>query len=179
MSDAPALECVVEDERWTDAALSAPLDAVAERAFGAALAVCGLTPEHRPAASALFADDAALAALNARFRDRAGPTNVLSFPSAERAAAPLVDRRINEFLGDLAISFDTVADEARNRSLRLEDHLAHLIVHGTLHLIGHDHVQDAAAERMERLEVEALAALGIADPYRIGAAVDEADATTE
>jgi probable rRNA maturation factor len=101
----------------------------------------------------MLADDATLAALNAKYRRRNGPTNVLSFTGAP----PL--------LGDVVIAYQTVAREAREQKKRLPDHFAHLVVHGTLHLLGHDHVRRADAARMERLEVAALFRLGIADPY--------------
>jgi probable rRNA maturation factor len=107
--------------------------------------------------SLVLADDATLAALNAKYRRRAGPTNVLSFP----ASPPL--------LGDVVIAYQTVAREARAQNKRLGDHFAHLVVHGTLHLLGHDHVKRTEAARMERLEVAALFRLGIADPYNEGA----------
>jgi probable rRNA maturation factor len=125
--------------------------ALARRAVAAALAEA----QHEGAAevSLLLADDATLAALNAKYRRRAGPTNVLSFP----AAPPL--------LGDVAIAYETVAREARAQRKRLADHFAHLVVHGTLHLLGHDHVRRTEAKRMERLEAGALFRLGIADPY--------------
>ena len=72
-------------------------------------------------------------------------------------------------LGDVALAFETVEREAAAEGKTLADHAAHLVVHGLLHLLGHDHLEDEEAEAMERLEVLALGRIGIADPYAIGA----------
>lgn len=97
---------------------------------------------------------------NRRFRGRDYATNVLSFPWEP---APGEQARL---LGDLVIAAPVVAREAAEQGKRARDHWAHLAIHGTLHLLGHDHEEDAEAERMEAIERQALAALGIADPYR-------------
>jgi probable rRNA maturation factor len=97
--------------------------------------------------------------LNRTYRGKDRPTNVLSFPAAGPAVAPAP-------LGDLAICAGVVAREARAQGKPLVDHWAHLVVHGTLHLLGYDHVEDGAARRMERRERVLLARLGIPDPYR-------------
>jgi probable rRNA maturation factor len=110
--------------------------------------------------SVLLCDDAVIAALNARWRGRDEPTNVLSFP-----APPAGDPAAPAHLGDIAIACETVIREARDQDLPVAQHLAHLAVHGFLHLLGYDHVTDGEAERMERLEREILASLGIPDPY--------------
>ena len=104
----------------------------------------------------LLEGDEAVAELNQRFRDRAGPTNVLSFP-ADPSAAP--------HLGDLALAFGVCAREAEAQGKALSDHLTHLVVHGVLHLLGRDHMDDAEAEEMEAEERDILAGLGVADPY--------------
>lgn len=102
-----------------------------------------------------LADDKAVRALNARDRKKDKPTNVLSYPSGERA-----------FLGDIVLARQTVWREARGQKKSPADHITHLVVHGTLHLLGYDHeTSDADAERMEALERRVLAKLGIADPY--------------
>lgn len=110
----------------------------------------------------LLADDAQLKALNHDFRGKAKPTNVLSFPAWEdapqRGAAP-----VN--LGDIAIALTVTAGESRKQGKRLADHLAHLTVHGVLHLFGYDHLDDSQADDMESLERAVLARHGIADPY--------------
>jgi probable rRNA maturation factor len=134
-------------------------EAVVRRAITQAAAVEGSAD---PAAevSVLLCDDAVIAALNARWRGRDEPTNVLSFP-----APPAGDPAAPAHLGDIAIACETVIREAREQGQPVTQHLAHLAVHGFLHLLGYDHVTDGEAERMERLEREILASLGIPDPY--------------
>jgi probable rRNA maturation factor len=115
--------------------------------------------------SLVLADDRFVARLNRTWRRKRGPTNVLSFPcrsgDAHRAA-----RREPEFLGDVVVAFETVAREAGRSDLPLANHFAHLVVHGVLHLFGHDHEKDAEARAMQALEAAALADLGIDDPYQ-------------
>jgi probable rRNA maturation factor len=96
--------------------------------------------------------------LNGRWRGRPEPTNVLSFPATGRT----------ETLGDIAIAYQTTAREAEAEGKPFADHLAHLAVHGFLHLLGYDHQSDAEAAAMERLEAAILARLGIGDPYAKG-----------
>ena len=110
--------------------------------------------------SLCLTDDAALRALNARWRGIDKPTNVLSFPSSSRGHL-----RDATMLGDIALAYETLAREAENLGVPLADHYRHLIAHGFLHLIGYDHETDAEAERMEALETRILARLGAADPY--------------
>jgi probable rRNA maturation factor len=155
------VEAVVEDPRWKAAGVAA----AAERAGRAALAAAGRDPDRHQVAL-LLCDDARIAALNAEFRGRAGATNVLSWPAFEGAVpAPEAEAL---FLGDLALGFETCAREAIEAGIALADHAAHLVVHGVLHLLGHDHEDEAEAEAMEALETEVLASLGIADPYAGG-----------
>jgi probable rRNA maturation factor len=110
--------------------------------------------------------------LNARFRGRDKPTNVLSFPAAELPAGPkgtkvtpLYNRTMWP-LGDLVICPQVLRVEAREQQKSLRAHWAHLVVHGTLHLIGYDHGREADAHRMERREIAVLRRLGFANPYR-------------
>lgn len=142
------------------------VDGVCERAARAALAGGGAPPG--PAELAIvLADDALLRALNREWRGRDAPTNVLSFAASGGApaasGAPLL-------LGDVVLAFETVAGEAAAQGKPLADHLAHLVVHGVLHLLGFDHEIAGEAERMEALEIRLLAGLGIADPYRVAEA---------
>lgn len=121
--------------------------------------------------SLVFADDAAVAELNRGYRGREGPTNVLSFPNmddedfvaANPAGAASARPRL---LGDVVLARQTVLREAGEQGKSLHDHTLHLLVHGLLHLLGHDHESAAEAEEMEALETAILADLGIADPYR-------------
>jgi probable rRNA maturation factor len=110
----------------------------------------------------LLADDARISSLNKYFRGKSGATNVLAFP-----AAPLPPGAIGapRLIGDVVLARETIAAEAAARGLALADHLGHLVVHGVLHLLGHDHETAAEAEVMEATEARALARLGIADPY--------------
>jgi probable rRNA maturation factor len=109
------------------------------------------------AVTVLLTDDAAQAELNARFRGREGSTNVLSFPAPESA---------RPHLGDLSLAWETCRAEAETQGKPLGDHLTHLTVHGVLHLLGRDHMDDDEAEAMEAEERTILAGLGIPDPYR-------------
>jgi probable rRNA maturation factor len=145
------IEVEVEAEGWRT------LDGVerlVEAAAGAALKGAGVQADGD--ITVLLADDAAVAALNQRFRGKAGPTNVLSFPAPETA---------RPHRGDLALAYETCAREAEVQGKPLGQHLAHLVAHGTLHLLGWDHRTDDEAEAMEALERTVLAALGIPDPY--------------
>ena len=131
---------------------------VAARVEGAARAALAAAAGHDGEAelSVVLADDAAVRALNQRWRGRDAPTNVLSFASGER---PL--------LGDVVLAYETVAREAAEQGKHLADHLAHLVAHGVLHLLGFDHEAADEAETMEALERRILAGLGVADPYRV------------
>ena len=100
--------------------------------------------------------DAAIHALNLRFRNQDKPTNVLAFPAVDNP---------EDHLGDVALAYGVCAAEARAQGKALADHLQHLVTHGVLHLLGYDHETDAEAAEMEGLERQILASLGIADPY--------------
>jgi len=115
--------------------------------------------------------DAAVRSLNRDWRAHDRPTNVLSFPQPLQSplAPPGGGEAPPVLLGDVVLAFETVAREAAEQGKRLADHLRHLIVHGVLHLLGHDHEEEAEAERMEGLEAAVLARLGVADPYRADA----------
>jgi probable rRNA maturation factor len=105
--------------------------------------------------------------LNAQWRKKNNPTNVLSFPMLEPdeidASANTDDGEI--LLGDIILAHGVCVAEADEKAISLADHVTHLIIHGTLHLLGYDHIDDAEAEQMEALEVKALASLGLGNPY--------------
>lgn len=105
-------------------------------------------------------DDAEMQALNATFRGMDKATNVLSFPSTDHEVM-----QAESFLGNIAIGYETVQREALQDGKNFQDHLMHLLVHGCLHLVGYDHIEQAEAEEMEALETAILASLGLADPY--------------
>lgn len=115
----------------------------------------------------LFSADAEVRALNREWRAKDKPTNVLSFPMLERAALlALSADGPPELLGDIALAQETCAREAADKGISLEAHAAHLIVHGLLHLAGHDHeTSPEDARAMENLEIKALALMGLEDPY--------------
>jgi probable rRNA maturation factor len=143
----------IDHRAWKSARL---LSRLAKTSASAALNAAGMDPA-RCELSIRFAGDAASARLNRQWRSRSGPTNVLSFPAARSAESG--------FLGDIMLASGVIRREARAQGKSLSDHVAHLIVHGVLHLLGHDHQEKRAARKMERMEISALAAMGIADPY--------------
>lgn len=163
------IDLIVEDDRWQ----TVDLAGLAARAEQALFAQLDLAAEWD--ITLMACDDARIAALNEDFREKPRPTNVLSWPSAERAAAapgtvpapPVPDSFGEQFLGDIALAFETCTAEAQAGGLALQDHATHLIVHGILHLLGYDHETEADASLMEGIETRALAALGLADPYMV------------
>lgn len=134
-------------------------------ARGAALAAVALSRKRIATAelSLVLADDATVRALNARWRDKDAPTNVLAFATDEK---PVIGKPV--LLGDVVLAYETVAREAKAQGKSLADHLRHLVIHGVLHLLGYDHVAAVPAKRMEALETRILASLGVADPYHVG-----------
>jgi probable rRNA maturation factor len=146
------IEIEVEDPAWLRS-----LPGVCEMARSAAEAA--LEGWDDQSLVVLLADDETVRDLNARFRDKDAATNVLSFPAAPHAGA---------HLGDIALASGVCAREAAEQGKPLADHLRHLVIHGVLHLLGYDHVEDAQAEVMEALERDLLTGLGVADPYAFG-----------
>jgi probable rRNA maturation factor len=152
------------EEPWPPATDWADL---AERALEALRQVAPELDNPRLIASVLFTSDAEVHVLNREWRAKDKPTNVLSFPMLERKdLLALAPDGPPEMLGDIALAFETCAREAADKGVSAEDHATHLIIHGLLHLAGHDHeISDADAEAMEALETKALAVMAIADPY--------------
>ncbi|WP_022702518.1 rRNA maturation RNase YbeY [Pseudorhodobacter ferrugineus] len=165
----PLVDTVIEDPRWQ----TFDLPTVATRACRAALAHLNL-PAQGFTLCLMGCDDAHIAGLNADFRGKPTPTNVLSWPSEERAAdyagevpdlpepGPADDP---EHLGDIAIAWETCAREAEAANKPMVDHVTHLVIHGLLHLLGYDHIDDIDATLMETTEAEILESLGLSDPY--------------
>ncbi|WP_371223320.1 rRNA maturation RNase YbeY [Roseovarius sp. 2305UL8-3] len=158
-------ETLIDDDRWQ----AIDLPTLAERAATATLRHLNLTPSEWDI-TFLACDDARIATLNAEFRGKPTPTNVLSWPSAERGATqpgarPVPPKGDDPELGDIAIAYDTCAKEAAEAGKALPDHATHLLVHGILHLLGYDHIRDQDATLMEATEVEILGKLGLPDPY--------------
>jgi len=162
------LDILIEAPVWEEEDLT-PL---AEGAVAATLRHMGLDPDICEVVL-LACDDTRIAELNAEFRGKPTPTNVLSWPAQPLAptavgkAPPPAQTGFDGMiaLGDIALSYDTCMVEAAESGKSPTDHMTHLIVHGVLHLLGYDHETDPDAALMEGLEVEILAKLGIVDPY--------------
>jgi len=140
------IDVEIEDPAWREALPDA--EQLALLSAEAATAEGGLT--------ILLTDDATVADLNQRFRNKPGPTNVLSFPAP---ANP------EHHLGDIALAYGVCAREAAEQGKTLAHHLQHLVAHGVLHLVGYDHQTETEAEEMEALERRILAGLDVPDPY--------------
>jgi probable rRNA maturation factor len=158
----PGLTLEVEIVRHGDAWAGDAPDILLEQAARAALSAVPSLPPGTYQLTLLLTDDAEMRNLNRTWRGEDAPTNVLSFPSGEIAATGL--------LGDVALAAETTRREAREQDIVFQDHVSHLVVHGVFHLLGFDHDDDEAAERMETLERRALASLGVTDPYAAGVA---------
>lgn len=142
------------DANWPDGC-----EALAETAVRSALAGTGRTLAGAAELSILLTDDAEQRTLNAGWRGKDAATNVLSFPQIEPFGP------IRGLLGDISLARETLEREAQAGNISFADHFTHLVVHGFLHILGYDHVEDADALVMEGLETQILAGLGIADPY--------------
>jgi len=156
------VETIIEHPAWGDAQLEG-LSVTAAQALFDNLGTQGDSYE----LCVMGCNDARIAELNADFRGKPQPTNVLSWPSEERAtpgAVPPLPK--SDELGDIAIAFETCQREAIAQEKSFEDHVTHLLLHGMLHLLGYDHVSEQDAALMEAKEVEILANMGIADPYK-------------
>lgn len=160
----PAIELSVEAGGWGDA-----LEELIETAALAAISGSGRSIRDGAEISIVLTDDAGIRELNKTWRGFDKPTNVLSFPAVEPdriARSPM--------LGDIVLAFETLMREAGEEGRPFAHHLTHLVVHGTLHLLGYDHETDDEAREMEALETSVLAKLGVPDPY---AGLDDVNAT--
>lgn len=140
------VDILSQDDRWPD------VRSLIEQSITAALTI-GCFYKSTEISIAL-SNDALIKDLNKEYRGKDKPTNVLSFPQDDDFS-----------LGDIVLALETIQREAQDQDKRFEDHLSHLVVHGTLHLLGHDHEDDDEAEEMESLEVKALSDIGIENPY--------------
>lgn len=141
---------VIEDHAWSTQGVSNELVENAVLALWRSISTDAALVE----LTVLLANNRRVQALNAQFRGKDKATNVLSFPSGD-----------DEYIGDVALALETVVQEAAEAGVSLNDHVTHLVIHGTLHLLGHDHENDDDAEEMEKIEVSVLKDLGIANPY--------------
>jgi probable rRNA maturation factor len=144
----------VVDPAWLAAG---DVDILAQDAIAATLVEVGKRVHPDAEISVRLCDDDEIRALNLAWRNKDKATNVLSFPSPAGDRGPL--------LGDIVVAFEYVSEEARDAGRALRDHLAHMLVHGMLHLLGFDHENESEAEKMEAFERRILAKLGIDDPY--------------
>jgi probable rRNA maturation factor len=153
----PAVDVVIASTRWSKAPQAARL---VRRTIAAA------APARARAAelSVILTSNRAIGALNRQWRGQDKPTNVLSFP-APKPATKQAPRGAPRHLGDIVIAYETAAAEARAEHKPFDHHLAHLAVHGFLHLLGYDHESHSDAEAMERRERRILSRLGVPDPY--------------
>lgn len=142
------IEVEIDDEAWLSVT---DVEDLVEEAARLALDEAGVV-------TVSLTDDETVADLNQRFRGKAGSTNVLSFPAAETA---------RPFLGDVILAHGVCTREAAEQGKPIANHLRHLVIHGVLHLLGHDHIEDDEAEAMEARERTLLAKLGVPDPYAV------------
>jgi probable rRNA maturation factor len=149
------IEVIARSARWRKQPRAAAIVKTAVRAAAKAVS----TP--RAELAIVLCDDSAIRALNRRWRGKKAPTDVLSFP----AAAPGEKRPETPYIGDIVIAYETVAREAAAEGKPFKHHLAHLAVHGFLHLLGYDHQNDREARRMERTERTILKRIAVPDPY--------------
>lgn len=165
--DALDITVAIHDRRWHDALPN--VSVFCEKAIRFVL-MSQMSRWYRPEwadasleVACVMTDDQEIQKLNARFRGQDKPTNVLSFEADPEGPCLQGSPRV---LGDIIISLDTLLREAAEQGKTLQDHASHMLVHGTLHLLGLDHIRDDEAEIMEKIEVETLSALGVANPYR-------------
>ena len=155
------IEVEIEADDWTTALPDA--EAVVDRAATAALR------DVEGDLVVLLTDNGAVQLLNAQFRDKDRPTNVLSFPGGDMPPipgdGPEGGPAAPEHLGDIVLAFGICRDEAAAQGKTLANHLTHLVIHGVLHVLGRDHEDETEAEAMEAEERSLLASLGVADPY--------------
>jgi probable rRNA maturation factor len=158
----PAIEILVESARWSARRGVQPL--LRRAIAGAATALPAKAARSTSGAelAIVLTNDSAIRKLNRTWRGKDEPTNVLAFPSEPQEGA---HRLLHRLLGDIVIAYETLAREARAERKSFDHHLAHLAVHGFLHLCGYDHESDQQAAAMERLETAILARLGVPDPY--------------
>lgn len=165
------LEVAIDSDGEWDS--NRPWDALARAAAEAAIAESAFpqlnTVPRSVELSVRLTGNEEVRALNAQWRGKDEPTNVLSFPMVENNDLTASGDGPELMLGDVVLAKGVCADEAGEKEVALEDHAAHLIIHGTLHLLGYDHMDDAAAGDMEAREIRALARLGIANPYESAA----------
>ncbi len=171
MTNNVILEIVSEDDRWRQAlpdaealAKRAVLSGFAQTSYSESVSIC-----------VLLTTNSQIQILNQTYRGKDTPTNVLSFPAQEMPLIPGEPR----LLGDIALAYETLDQEAKQANLDLRDHFLHLIVHASLHLIGYTHDVDEEADRMEAHEIAALSEIGVSNPYEASTEATATDGTRE
>jgi probable rRNA maturation factor len=144
------IDIIITDSRWR----SSYRDVRADVTHAVAL-LLRQQKKAKASVTILFTNDAEQQQLNHQYRSKNAPTNVLSFPSGEEG-----------FLGDISLAYETVKREKTSQNKSWRAHTLHLVLHGVLHLLGHDHEENADAEKMESLEIQLLNELGLANPYK-------------
>jgi len=164
MSHSLILDVNIEEPSWSDTFPN--VESFCHRIIEHTLTHVGFLKRVSEAeVSVLLTNDDAIAHLNASYRQKDKATNVLSFPVEELTPGEYDDLPDEMMLGDIVLALETVQREAADEGKSLSAHLSHLLVHGTLHLLGYDHIDDIEAEEMESLEAEVLEGLGVKNPY--------------
>jgi len=161
-------EDVWPEQDWEALAARAATAAIERTPHGPLLSVTATVE-----ISIRLTDDAEVQTLNAQYRQKDKPTNVLSFPMVQADLLDTIDQNSDAhdiwggevLLGDIVLAYETCVREAAEKGVSVDDHASHLIVHGTLHLLGYDHLDDREGDAMEAIEIDALTALGISNPY--------------
>ncbi len=157
------IDLTISDPSWNKARLK--LNALAPSVLTCAWKILPLRPKIKPRVSLLFTSDSEIQKINRTFRKKNKPTNVLSFPQFETIADFPHAPREDILLGDIVIAYETVRNEALAAHIPFKNHTIHMLVHGFLHLLGHDHLDDQDAEIMESLEIKILKKLNLPNPY--------------
>lgn len=154
----------MQSHLWDDIDLDIIGDCV-EQALNLSLKEVNKTPETVQEISIVLANDEFIQELNATYRDKNKPTNVLSFPLTEPDEFEYLE--FIDSLGDIILSYETIQKESKDQNKPFENHLKHLLIHGVLHVLHFDHQTDEDAQKMESLEIRILKQMGIKNPYEI------------
>jgi len=155
------VEVVIQDERWLEAL--SKVENFVQKTVAFAWQKAGIKKVGIPEISVFLSNDKDIKEINREYRGVDKPTNVLSFPAIEEDV--LLEPNMPYLAGDIVLAFETCQEEATAEGKTLSDHVAHLLVHGVLHLAGFDHIKDDDADKMEAKEVEILEELGVKNPY--------------
>ncbi len=155
------VEVVIQDERWLEAL--SKVENFVQKTVAFAWQKAGIKKVGIPEISVFLSNDKDIKEINCEYRGVDKPTNVLSFPAIEEDV--LLEPNMPYLAGDIVLAFETCQEEATAEDKTLSDHVAHLLVHGVLHLAGFDHIKDDDADKMEAKEVEILEELGVKNPY--------------